>query len=120
MRKYALCGPRLSVDINTTLQETRLAGCGTLKEKHYLFYRQKRSSNQPRVDEVGFALRNSLLSMVELCSDSLEQLMALHFNTTSSPVNLVTVYAPTLSATQDTIYIYILTNQSTLCRYKAE
>jgi len=81
---------RLIVNINTTLQETRLAGCGTLKEKHYTFYRQKRSSNQPRVDGVGFALRNSLLSMVEPCSNSLEQLMTLHFNTTSGPVNLVT------------------------------
>jgi len=40
---------RVSLDINTTLQETWLDGCGTLKEKHYTFYRQKRSSNQPRV-----------------------------------------------------------------------
>ena len=55
---------RLNVDI-TTLQETRLADSGTLKEKDYTFFWQGKCSNEPRKHGVGFAVRNSLLRMVE-------------------------------------------------------
>ena len=54
---------RLNVDI-ATLQKTRLADSGTLKEKDYIFFWQGKSSNEPREHEVGFAVRNSLLRMV--------------------------------------------------------
>ena len=55
---------RLNVDI-ATLQETRLAGADTLKEKDYAFYWQRKSSVEPREHGVGFTVRNSLLNMVE-------------------------------------------------------
>ena len=55
---------RLNVDI-TTLQETRLADSDTLKEKDYTFYWQGKRSNEPREHGVRFAVRNSLLRMVE-------------------------------------------------------
>ena len=55
---------RLNVDI-ATLRETRLADSGTLKEKDYTFFWQGKRSNEPREHGVGFAVRNSLLRMVE-------------------------------------------------------
>ena len=55
---------RLNVDI-ATLQETWLANAGTLKEGDYTFFWQGKSSDEPREHGVGFAVKNSLLSMVE-------------------------------------------------------
>ena len=91
---------RLNVDI-ATLQETWLANAGTLKERDYTFFWQGKSSDEPREHGVGFAVKNSLLSMVEPGSSSSEQLLNLHLNTTEGPVTLISVYAPTLSATPD-------------------
>ena len=54
---------RLNVDI-TTLQKTWLANAGTLKERDYTFFWQGKSSHEPREHGVGFAVKNSLLSMV--------------------------------------------------------
>ena len=91
---------RLNVDI-ATLQETRLADSGTLKEKDYTFWQGKRS-NEPREHGVGFAVRNSLLRMVEPGSGGSERLPTLRLNSTTGPVTLISVYTPTLSATPDT------------------
>ena len=55
---------RLNVDI-TSLQESRLADSGTPKEKDYTFFWKGKHSNEPREHGVGFAVRNSLLIMVE-------------------------------------------------------
>ena len=87
----------LNVDI-ATLQETRLAHSGTLKEKDYTFFWQGKRSNEPREHGVGFAVRNSLLRMVEPGSGDSERLLTLHLNSTTGPVTLISVYAPTLSA----------------------
>ena len=55
---------RLNMDI-ATLQETRLADSGALKEKDYTFFWQGKRTNEPRDYGVRFAVRNSLLRMVE-------------------------------------------------------
>ena len=55
---------RLNVNI-ATLQETWPANAGTLKERDYIIFWQGKSSNEPRKHRVGFAVKNSLLSMVE-------------------------------------------------------
>ena len=55
---------RLNVNI-ATLQETQLANAGTLKERDYTFFWQGKSSDEPREHGVGFAVKNSLLSMIE-------------------------------------------------------
>ena len=91
---------RLNVDI-ATLQETQLADCGTLKEKDYTFFWQGRSSDEPREHEVGFAVRNNLLRMVEPGNVGSEDLLTLRLNSATGPVTLISVYAPTLSATPD-------------------
>ena len=49
---------RLGVDI-ACLQETRLAGSGSIKEKHYTFYWQGKPEDGPRIHCVGFAVRNN-------------------------------------------------------------
>ena len=92
---------RLNVDI-ATIQETRLADSGALKEKDYTFYWQGNGSGEHREYGVGFGVRNSLLSMIEPGSNGSERLLTLRLNTTAGPLNLVSVYAPTMSATSDT------------------
>jgi len=89
---------RLHVDI-ATLQETRLADSGLLKEKDYMFFWQGKSSYEPGQHGVGFGVRNSLLNTIELGGDGSKRLLTLHHDTTAGPVTLVTVYALTLSAT---------------------
>ncbi|XP_047476471.1 craniofacial development protein 2-like [Penaeus chinensis] len=92
---------RLNVDI-ATLQETHLSDLGTPKEKDYTFFWQGKSQEQHREHGVGFAVKNSLLSKVKLGSNGSERLLTLRLNTTESPVTLISVYAPTLSANPDT------------------
>ena len=91
---------RLDVDI-ATLQETRLADTGTLREKDYTFFWQGKASNEPREYGVGFAVKNSLLKMVEPGSNGSARLLTLRLNTTAGPLNLVSTYAPTLAATPE-------------------
>ena len=91
---------RLNVDI-ATLQETRLADSASLKEKDYTFYWHGKSSNEPRVHGVSFAVGNTLLSTIEPGSNGSERLLTLRLNTTAGPVTLISVYAPTLSSTPD-------------------
>ena len=88
---------RLNMD-----NETRLADSGALKEKDYTFYWQGKGSGEHIEHGVGFAVRNSLLSMIEPGSNGSERLLTLRLNTTAGPVTLVSVYAPTMSATSDT------------------
>ena len=92
---------RLNVDI-ATHQETRLADSGTLKEKDYIFFCQGKRFSEPREHGVGFAVRNGLLRMVEPGSGGSERLLTFRLNSTKGPVTLISVYAPTLSATPDT------------------
>ena len=68
---------RLNVDI-AILQETGLADSGTLKEKDHTFFWQGKGSDKPREHGVGFAVRNSLLRMVEPGSGSSQHLLTLH------------------------------------------
>ena len=90
---------RLKVDI-LTLQETRLADYGTMKD--YTFFWQGKGSDEPREHGVRFVERNSLLRMVEPGSGGSERFLTLRLDSTTGPVTLISVYAPTLSAAPDT------------------
>ena len=94
---------RLNVDI-ATLQETLLADSVVLKERDYTFYWQRKVSGEHREYGVGFAVSNSLLSMIEPGSNGSERLLTLRLNTTAGPVALVSVYFQTVYATSDTKY----------------
>ena len=77
-----------------------------MKEKGYTFFWQGKHSNELREHGVGFEVRNSLLKMVEPGSGGSERLLTLRLNSTTGPVTLISVYAPTLSATPDTKYMF--------------
>ena len=77
---------RLNMDI-ATLQETRLAESGTLKD--YTFSWQGKRSDEPREHKVGFAVRNSWLRMVEPSGGSSKCLLTLCLNSTTDPVTLI-------------------------------
>ena len=81
---------RLNVDI-AALQETRLADSGTLKGKDYTFFWQGKRSNEPREHGVGFAVRNSLLRMVDPGSGVSESLLTLRLNSATGPVTIISV-----------------------------
>lgn len=87
---------RLNVDI-ATLQETRLADSGTLRENDYTFYWHGKDSDEPREHGVGFAVKNTLLKIVEPSSNGSPRLLTLRLNTTDGPVTLISVYAPTFA-----------------------
>ncbi|XP_072030502.1 craniofacial development protein 2-like [Amphiura filiformis] len=91
---------RLQVDI-AALQETRLADYGCLKESDYTFYWQGKKEEETREYGVGFAVKNTLTDSVELGSSGTERLLSLRLNTSDGPVNLLSVYAPTLMACSD-------------------
>ena len=59
---------RFNVDI-ATLQETRLADSGALKGKYYTLSWQGKGAVEHILYGVGFAVRNSLLSMIEQVSN---------------------------------------------------
>ena len=79
----------------------RLADSGTLTENDYTFYWQRKGSGEHREYGVGFAVRNSKVSMIEPGSNGSERLLTLRLNTTAGALTLVNVYAPTMSATSD-------------------
>ena len=91
---------RLKVDI-ATLQETRLADSGSLRENDFTFFWQGKSSTEHREHGVGFAVRNTLLKMIQPPSNGSARLLTLRLNTSEGPITLVSTYAPTLSATPE-------------------
>ena len=92
---------RLNVDI-VALQETRLAEAASLREKDYTFYWHGKPKDEKREHGVGFAVKNSLLKMIEPPSNGSERILTMRLNTSSCPVTLISVYAPTLMASSDT------------------
>lgn len=91
---------RLQVDI-AALQEAHLADSGTLKEKDYTFFWQGKSAEDHGEHGVGFAIRNTLLKMVEPGDRESEHLVTLHLHTSVGLVTLVSVYPPTLTSTAE-------------------
>ena len=86
---------RLNVDI-ASLKETRLAANGSLPEKVYTFFWQKKLLDEPRLHGVGFAVKNSLLSTIEPPTNGTERMLSLRMSTASGSVNLLSISAPTL------------------------
>ena len=92
---------RLQVDI-ATLQETRLAESGSLRESDYTFFWHGKKKEEVREHGVGFAIRNSLLGMIEPIADGTERLLSLRLNTSDGPATLISAYAPTLTSDPET------------------
>ena len=60
------------------------------------------AADEIREHSVGFAIKNSLLKMIEPGVNNTEGIFSFRPNTTESHVNLVSMCAPTLSALQET------------------
>ena len=91
---------RLDISI-AALQETRLAGSGTIREENFTFFWKGRDLGQPRQHGVGFAINNALISATEPPTDGTERLLSLRLNSASGPVVIINAYAPTLAASDD-------------------
>ena len=91
---------RLNIDI-AALQETQLPETGSVKEEHYTFFWQGKGTEEVREHGVGFAVRHTLLRMIEPLTDDTERIFTLRLSSMQGPVNLVCVYAPTLQASAE-------------------
>ena len=91
---------RLSIDV-AALQETRLLSSGSIREEDYTFYWQGKASGEHRMHGVGFAVRNSLLSDCTPPAVGTTRILTMRLDTTSGPVNIVSVYAPTLTSSEE-------------------
>ena len=91
---------RLKMDI-VALQETRLPGSGSIKEKDFSFFWQGKALEEVREHGVGFAVRNSLLGSVIPPTRGTERVLSLQLHTMAGPTTLISAYAPTLTATAD-------------------
>ena len=65
---------RFNVDI-VSMQKTRLASQGSIKEKDYTFSWCEKSIHERREHGVGFAVKNSLLKVLELGEDENKRLL---------------------------------------------
>ncbi|XP_019625432.1 PREDICTED: uncharacterized protein LOC109470795 [Branchiostoma belcheri] len=92
---------RLNIDI-AALQETRLPSNGSLREEDYTFFWQGNEPEEPRMHGVEYAVRNSLLSSVEPSPEGTSRILFLRLSTSSSPVNILSIYVPTLSSATET------------------
>ena len=97
---------RLKIHI-AALQETRLASNGCIRESDYTFFWQGKAPEETRINGVGFAVKNSLLSSIEPPSEGSARMLSLRLTSTSGPVTIMSVYAPTLCSeeyTKDKFY----------------
>lgn len=83
------------------LQKTRFPDSGSLNVEHYTFFWQGR-----RVDEcwghgVEFAIKNTLLRMIEYLAGDTERILTVCISTYEGLINPVWIYAATL---QDQFY----------------
>ena len=88
---------RLKIDI-AALQETRLAGQGSITEKDFTFFWHSKSVDERREHGVGFSVKNTLLQPVEVGFDGNERITTLRLQKKKGTTTLVNVYAHTLYA----------------------
>ncbi|XP_047116212.1 uncharacterized protein LOC124796165 [Schistocerca piceifrons] len=91
---------RFNVDI-AGLQETRLPDAGSIREDNYTFFWQGKSQDEPRLHGVGFAVKNALLDCTVPPSGGTERIIDLKICSSSGTVNILNVYAPTLSSSME-------------------
>ena len=89
---------RLNIDI-VTLQETRLAENGSLKEQRYTLFWQGKSIEEKREHGVGFAVKNSLLTVTVPPVNGSARILIIRLSTRTGRANIMSVYAPTLCST---------------------
>eukprot|EP00745_Piridium_sociabile_P043277 TRINITY_DN8831_c0_g1_i1.p1 TRINITY_DN8831_c0_g1~~TRINITY_DN8831_c0_g1_i1.p1 ORF type:complete len:1016 (+),score=240.62 TRINITY_DN8831_c0_g1_i1:1061-4108(+) len=91
---------RLQMDI-VALQETRLSGTGSVRERDFSFFWQGKPPDETREHGVGFAVRNSLLGSITPPTEGTERILSLKLHSSAGPVSLFSIYAPTLTSSAD-------------------
>ena len=91
---------RLNIDI-AGLQETRLAGFGSIKETNYTFFWQGLQEEERRIHGVGFAIKNHLLPTLEPPKQGCERILSIRLKTSSGYATFVCCYAPTMTSEPD-------------------
>ncbi|KAJ8038827.1 hypothetical protein HOLleu_16367 [Holothuria leucospilota] len=91
---------RLNVVI-AALQETRLADDRTLQETMGTFFWKGKNQGESGDHGINFAVKTTLLPSIDPPTAGSERLPRLRLNTTNSPVNLVSAYAPTLTSDRE-------------------
>jgi hypothetical protein len=109
VRKTAVIDTELhsrKVDI-AALQETRLSGTGSIKERNYTLYWFGRPEGQVRLYGTGFAVHNSLVNSIQTPQPLSERISHLRLFTAQGTIMVISAYAPTLkadSADKDAFY----------------
>ena len=107
---------RLSVDI-AALSETRLSGEDHLTEASsgYTIFWVGKMKGERREGGVGFAIRTNLLPMVELPTGISDRIMMLRVSLSGGRyLTILSVYAPTLQAQEETASVFYETLRTTL------
>ena len=94
---------RLSINI-AALQDTRLSSNSSLREQDYTFFWQGKEPDELRLHGVGFAVRNSLLSVVEPPSGGTACILSLNLLTSSGSINFLSIYTLTLCSLAENKY----------------
>ena len=95
----------LEVDI-TALQETRLAGKGSIREKEFAFFWYGKFVDERRDYGVGFAVNNTPLQYMEVGSDGNKRITTLRLHTKKGTATLHNIYAHTLYTDEQVKYLF--------------
>ncbi|XP_068677209.1 craniofacial development protein 2-like [Montipora foliosa] len=80
------------------LQETRLPDRGSPEEDNYSFFWRGKSSVEAREHGVGFAVKNTLLCMIQVPTNGTARILTLRLSTAEGSFHLLCVYVPTLQS----------------------
>lgn len=89
------------------LQETRLAGAGSIKEQNCTFFWFGKSADEPRLYGTGFAVNNILINSIQTPTAVSDRISTHKFYTRQGMIKVISAYAPTLvalSADKDLFY----------------
>ena len=103
IRKTAVIDSELSkrqISI-AALQETRLAGAGTIKESEYTFFWFGKAPEEPRIYGTGFAVLNCLTPSILTPYAVSDRISVLKMKTNQGDILIINAYAPTLAASAD-------------------
>ena len=103
IRKTAVIDTELSrrgIDI-AALQETRLAGAGTVKEAHYTFFWFGKAPEEPRIYGTGFAVSNRMINSTQTPYALSDRISMMKLQTRQGNIRVINAYAPTLAASSD-------------------
>ena len=78
--------------------ETRLSDSGSVMERNFLFFWQRKSPDETREHGVGFYGQEYLLGSIASSADGSERIFSLQLHSSVVLVSLITAYAPILSS----------------------